>query len=264
MTTTALIKAPSSLPLAHTSPHTSPHTNLLLLPPSCRWIKRPSSTPHTSPPHFLPLTCRWIKRPEVTGSLRLAECRDLVDPEDVGVPSYFIRWGVGIMAPLPRGSFITRDAPKCAKTNTGIHPHQTPTLNSHSQPCLAELGPQACGDDLKPPLIRLQAHEGVARLCGNQPAQQQVKCKRWRRSLSWGRVWPTGTSETRPPMGGGVNWNQGASSPHTNRPSHSSSYHDLPHIVSIRTSPTPHPALPPHSPHTVPRTKRTCRPSKMS
>lgn len=32
----------------------------------------------------------WIKLETVTGHKRLADCSALVDPEDVGVPSYFI------------------------------------------------------------------------------------------------------------------------------------------------------------------------------
>ena len=39
-----------------------------------------------------PRLVRWIKLKEVTGNLRLAECPDIIDPEDIGMPSYFIRY----------------------------------------------------------------------------------------------------------------------------------------------------------------------------
>lgn len=33
---------------------------------------------------------RWVKRWDVTGERRLADCPDLIAPEDVGPPTYFI------------------------------------------------------------------------------------------------------------------------------------------------------------------------------
>ena len=35
--------------------------------------------------------CRWVKDPKVTGYKRLAECTDLIDAEDIGEPTYFVR-----------------------------------------------------------------------------------------------------------------------------------------------------------------------------
>lgn len=34
----------------------------------------------------------WVKDASVTGSKRLAECTDLIDPEDIGEPTYFVRY----------------------------------------------------------------------------------------------------------------------------------------------------------------------------
>ena len=44
-------------------------------------------------PH--PLLVRWIKLDKVTGNRRLAECPHIIDPEDIGMPSYFIRCWLG-------------------------------------------------------------------------------------------------------------------------------------------------------------------------
>ena len=48
----------------------------------------------------------WVKRHEVTGDERLADCLDLIDPADIGVPLYFVShaW-LGSFSKLPDGIF---------------------------------------------------------------------------------------------------------------------------------------------------------------